>query len=109
MEPLIGIINQAKENYYNKYGFYPETIHVSRGMEIVLHRWAFKNHPEQVFDKNGAAIAGLEVLRSTKNSPHLEFWLSAKRGDKIYASSAKIEPEAVGASKLVLPGVGKIG
>lgn len=102
--PIIQLINEAKAKFFMRYGFSAERIHVSLLMEGALHRWALTNlqMPADLSDRmKGAEVAGLEVVKMTKNSPHVEFYLSATRNNHLYSLQALIEPETVGVRKQV--------
>lgn len=102
--PLIGFIRQAKNDYYKQYGFWPEKLHASTMMEGALVRWAEANmhYPASLqLRLQGAEIMGLQVVRMTKRSALVEFYLSTERDGQLYTSHAILEPETVGIRKAV--------
>lgn len=102
--PLVEIINDAKAKFLATYGFPAERIHVSHPMEKALVRWA---KAVGAWPKDGmqeAEIAGLQILQSTKPSPHVEFSLSAKRNGQLYTSHARLEPHEVDGKVIRHPG-----
>lgn len=107
--PIREYVEDAVAQFTEHYGLNPDTIHVSAAMERVLHRWASKTLNAPLFDLKGATFLGLEVLRSTKRTPHVEFWLSLTQGGQVYSMQLRLEPEEVGAKKLILPGSSQLG
>lgn len=101
--PMIKAIEDAKGKFLAKYGFPADMIHVSPAMERALHRWA-KKTLDLSRGARDAEIAGLGVVRSTKPSPHVEFWLSNTRGSRVFTVHAMLEPEDVGGVKVTHPG-----
>lgn len=102
--PLIGFIRQAKQAYYQQYGFWPEKLHASTMMEGALVRWAEANmyYPADLKQRlQGAEIMGMQVVRMTKKSALVEFYLSTERDGQLYTSHVILEPETVGIRKAV--------
>lgn len=102
--PIIDLINEAKCKFVAKYGFPAERIHVSLLMEGALQRWALTNlqFPASLDERmQGATVQGLDVVRMTKNTPHVEFYLVAQRDGQLYTQHAVVEPETVGVRKKV--------
>lgn len=102
--PLIGYVRQAVAEYRNKYGFHPEKLHASTMMEGALVRWADANmhYPADLQQRlQGAELMGMQVVRMTRNSALVEFYLSAERDGQLYTSHAVLEPETVGIRKMV--------
>lgn len=102
--PVIRIIEDAKAKFMANYGFPAETLHVSPAMEKALSRWVKENTDSKVL-----AIAGLDVRRMTKATPHVEFYLAAVRDGHVYSQRAVLEPEDVGAVKSSSPEIIKLG
>lgn len=111
--PLLAAITEASSEFIKRYGVSPERIHVSRAIEKALKRFAdealAKDETNSLNDPNGAEIYGMEVVQSTKASPHAEFWLSKTQGGQVHSLHSRITPEMAGGSKLVLPGESHIG
>lgn len=103
--PIITFIRKAMMEFAGEYGIQAEKIHVSLMMEGALTRWALANlhFPQSLEERvsQGASIFGLEVVKMTKNSAVVEFYLSAERAGQLYTSHAVIEPETVGIRKVV--------
>lgn len=104
--PLIEVIKTAMGEYYKKYGFQPERIHLSPGMERVVMAYWTKQYGARVTNKVfEPLVMGLEVVRMTKSrAKPTEFWLSAERGGQVYGMRNIVEPHEVGATKIQLPG-----
>lgn len=102
--PLIRLIRQAAQAHYKQYGFHAEKLHASTMMEGALVRWAESNkmYPADIQQRlQGAEIFGMQVVRMTKNSALVEFYLSSERDGQLYTSHAILEPETVGIRKVV--------
>lgn len=102
--PLIGFVRQAMKAHYQQYGFHAEKLHASTMMEGALVRWAEANmhYPSDIQQRlQGAEIFGMQVVRMTKRSALVEFYLSTERDGQLYTSHAVIEPETVGIRKVV--------
>lgn len=97
MLPLTHYINDAKAQFQAHYGIPAERLHASRLFERALQRWAAKNLDLTTPTYDGAEIAGLELLQSTKKySPHFEFWLSATRSGQVLSLHLRLEPTDLG-------------
>ena len=84
--PLIGFIRQAMQAHYKQYGFQAEKLHASTMMEGALVRWAESNkmYPADIQQRlQGAEIFGMQVVRMTKNSALVEFYLSTERDGQL--------------------------
>lgn len=97
--PIAQIVNNAKAKFLGLTGFPAERIHVSPRLESALQRWAVSAGmvPASLEDRlQGAEIAGMEVLRMTKRSAKVEFYLSAERSGKVLSLNVQVLPEEVG-------------
>lgn len=104
--PLITHIKQAKKDFHSYYGIHAEKIHMSRKMAHAFQRWAMAENyfPKSMEERlNGMEILGLGVFHMTKNTPKVEFYLSATRGVQVYSLNCVIEPEAAGLKKTTGP------
>lgn len=102
--PLIRFVRLAMKAHYHQYGFHAEKLHASTMMEGALVRWAEANmhYPSDIRQRlQGAEIFGMQVVRMTKRSALVEFYLSTERDGQLYTSHAVIEPETVGIRKVV--------
>ena len=106
MIPLLRLIDDAKQAFHATYGFPAEKMHVSPRFEQVLHRWAAKHLPPR--DPNnfdGAEIAGLEILQSTKkHTTMMEFWLTTTRGGQVFAQHRVLDPNDFGMRNRIIQG-----
>lgn len=103
-EPIVTLVEDAKAEFLANYGFPAETLHVSPMMEAALHRWAGKHmaYSQNLNERmQGAVFAGLPVVKMTRNSALVEFWLSTVRMGQRYTANVVIEPEAVGVRRAV--------
>lgn len=97
--PIIELIENARAKFFAEAGFPPERLHVSLAMEGALTRWYASTLVKSNIPKFGPhemEVLGMEVVRSTKNTPHIEFWLSATRGGQVISVHALVEPESIG-------------
>lgn len=102
--PLLGYIRNAMTAHYKKYGFHAEKLHASTMMEGALVRWAeaAARYPQDIQQRlQGAEIFGMQIVRMTKKSALVEFYLSTERDGQLYTSHAILEPETVGIRKAV--------
>lgn len=100
--PILHYIRQAIAAHYAKYSFHAERLHASPMMEGALVRWAEANlhYPQDINHRlQGAEIFGLQIVRMTKKSALVEFYLSTERDGQVFASHAMLEPENVGVIK----------
>lgn len=102
--PIVDIVAQAQREYLANFGFPAEKLHASLMFEGALQRWATANaaYPADPIERlQGATFNGLEVVRMTRRSALVEFWLTAERDGQIYAQQVRVEPEAVGIRQAV--------
>lgn len=100
VEPIIDIINNAQGQFLVQTGHPAETLHASPAFEKALHRWAYKQphllqHINNRTKYDQAEICGLGIVRMTKPSPHVEFYLSAEVGGQRHTLRVMMEPEDV--------------
>lgn len=95
--PIFEHIYKAREAFRIKYGFYPEKFHVSKNLLKILMRM-MEQEPLLNRPPRGAAIEllGMELVKMTKNSPFIEFYLSATRGGKVMSIQTIITPSQMG-------------
>lgn len=82
--PIITIIENSKAKFLAEAGFPAEVLHASLPFERALLRYAVQYLP-MVLTPDGTEdvqICGLEIRRMGKQSPWLEFYLTADRDGK---------------------------
>lgn len=97
--PLIQQIKAAIQEFTSSYGFPPEELHVSRRLERALTRWAYSTNkvPQNVYDRmQGASLFNLPLIRMTKKSLKVEFYVAARRDERVYYAHVELEPKWAG-------------
>lgn len=103
--PLIDAISDAKAKFLAQYGFPAERLHASPFVEKALHRLLGGG----IGELREAEVMGMAILRSTKPSPHAEFWLSAVRNKQAFTLHARLTPHEADGRVIRHPGETVLG